>query len=42
MIRVVLADDHAVVTRGLRALLRRKFTLLTTVQNGRGLVAEVL
>jgi hypothetical protein len=40
MITVVLADDHAVVTKGLEALLRRKFTLLRTVQDG--LVAEVL
>jgi hypothetical protein len=42
MITVVLADDHAVVTEGLGGLLRRKFTLLSAVQNGRAVVAEVL
>jgi hypothetical protein len=41
MITVILSDDHAVVTKGLGALLRRKFTLFRTVQDGRGLVAEV-
>ena len=39
MIKVVLADDHAVVAEGLAALLRDKFTLLRTVYDGRALVA---
>jgi hypothetical protein len=42
MITAALADEHAVVTKGLGAVPRRKFTLLRTVQGGRGLVAEVL
>jgi DNA-binding NarL/FixJ family response regulator len=39
MIRVVLADDHAVVAEGLATLLQNTFTLLKTVHDGRALVA---
>ena len=42
MIIVVLPDDHAVVTKGLGVLLREKFTLRRSVQDGRALVVEVL
>jgi hypothetical protein len=42
MIMVALAYDHAVVTKALGALLRRKFSLLRTARDGRALVAEAL
>lgn len=38
MIRVLLADDHAVVAEGLGALLRRNFELVGIVRDGRALV----
>jgi DNA-binding NarL/FixJ family response regulator len=39
MIRVLLADDHAMVAEGLSALLKDSFTLLGTVSDGRALLA---
>lgn len=42
MVTIVLADDHAVVAEGLGALLRKKFTLLKTVHDGRALVAAAI
>jgi DNA-binding NarL/FixJ family response regulator len=41
MTTVVLADDHAVVAEGLGALLKDKFKLLRTVNDGKALVAAV-
>lgn len=38
--RVILADDHKIVTEGLRAVLEPEFELLCTVADGRALVAE--
>jgi DNA-binding NarL/FixJ family response regulator len=39
MIRVLLADDHAVVAEGLAALLRDSFDLVGVVRDGRALLA---
>jgi DNA-binding NarL/FixJ family response regulator len=38
--RVILADDHKIVTEGLRVVLEPEFELLCTVEDGRALVAE--
>lgn len=38
---VVLADDHAIVTAGLKSLLEPEFELLEVVENGRDLVRAV-
>jgi DNA-binding NarL/FixJ family response regulator len=38
-IRVLLADDHAIVSQGLEALLKQRFELVGTVSDGRALVA---
>jgi DNA-binding NarL/FixJ family response regulator len=38
LITVLLAEDHTIVAQGLEALLRDKFKLLGTVQDGRALV----
>jgi DNA-binding NarL/FixJ family response regulator len=40
-IRVLLADDHAIVSQGLAALLKQRFDLVGTVSDGRALVAAV-
>ena len=40
MIRVLLADDHAVVAEGLAALLRESFELVGDVRNGRELLTS--
>jgi DNA-binding NarL/FixJ family response regulator len=40
-IKVLLADDHAIVSQGLEALLRQKFELVGSVNDGRSLVAAV-
>ncbi len=40
-IRVLLADDHAVVAEGLEALLNRSFDLLRVVHDGRALLDSV-
>jgi DNA-binding NarL/FixJ family response regulator len=37
--RVLLADDHAIVSQGLEALLRQRFDLVGSVRDGRALVA---
>lgn len=42
MIRVLLADDHAMVAEGLGSLLKEKFALLRTVNDGRALVDSTL
>jgi DNA-binding NarL/FixJ family response regulator len=39
--RVVLADDHAIVTEGLKALLEREFEIAATVANGRAAIRAV-
>lgn len=39
--KVLLADDHAIVSQGLEALLRQKFELVGSVRDGRSLVAAV-
>jgi DNA-binding NarL/FixJ family response regulator len=39
--RVVLADDHAIVTEGLKALLEREFEIAATVSNGRAAIRAV-
>lgn len=36
--RILLADDHKMVTQGLESLLRDEFELLATVENGEALV----
>ena len=38
--RVLLADDHRVVTEGLRGILEPEFELVGTVEDGRSLVRE--
>lgn len=38
---VILADDHAIVTAGLKSLLNPEFELLQVVENGRDLVSAV-
>lgn len=38
--RVLLADDHAMVTEGLKALLSDEFDLVDVVDNGRALIAS--
>lgn len=40
-IRVLLADDHAIVSQGLEALLQESFELVGSVRDGRALVASV-
>ncbi len=40
-IRVLLADDHAIVSQGLEALLQESFDLVGSVRDGRALVASV-
>jgi DNA-binding NarL/FixJ family response regulator len=40
-IRVLLADDHAIVSQGLEALLKQRFELVGSVSDGRALVAAV-
>lgn len=40
-IRVLLADDHAIVSQGLEALLQESFQLVGSVRDGRALVAAV-
>ena len=40
-VRVLLADDHAIVSQGLEALLRQRFELVGNVRDGRALVAAV-
>ena len=40
-IRVVLADDHAIVAEALEALLKTTFNLLTVVNDGRALLKSV-
>lgn len=39
--RVLLADDHAIVSQGLEALLQESFDLVGSVRDGRALVATV-
>jgi DNA-binding NarL/FixJ family response regulator len=39
--RVVLADDHTIVTAGLKALLERQLDVVATVEDGRAAVAAV-
>jgi DNA-binding NarL/FixJ family response regulator len=39
--RIVLADDHLLVTDGMTSLLRSEFDVVATVENGRELVAAV-
>ncbi len=39
--RVLLADDHAIVSQGLEALLQESFELAGSVRDGRELVAQV-
>jgi DNA-binding NarL/FixJ family response regulator len=41
VIRVLLADDHAIVSQGLEALLNQKFELVGNVRDGRALVTAV-
>jgi len=38
-VKVLLADDHAIVSQGLEALLKQRFDLVGTVGDGRALVA---
>jgi DNA-binding NarL/FixJ family response regulator len=40
-VRVLLADDHAIVSQGLEALLKQRFELVGNVRDGRALVAAV-
>jgi DNA-binding NarL/FixJ family response regulator len=40
-VRVLLADDHAIVSQGLEALLRPRFDVVGQVRDGRALVAAV-
>jgi DNA-binding NarL/FixJ family response regulator len=40
-IRVLLADDHAIVSQGLESLLQESFDLVGNVRDGRALVAAV-
>ena len=40
-IRVLLADDHAIVSQGLASLLQESFDLVGNVRDGRALVAAV-
>jgi len=40
-IKVLLADDHAIVSQGLEALLKQRFELVGSVSDGRALVAAV-
>jgi DNA-binding NarL/FixJ family response regulator len=40
-IKVLLADDHAIVSQGLAALLKERFDLVGTVSDGRALVSAV-
>ncbi|MDQ2773431.1 MAG: response regulator transcription factor [Acidobacteriota bacterium] len=40
-VRVVLADDHAIVAEALEALLKTSFDLLTVVHDGRALLKSV-
>ena len=37
--RVLLADDHKIVTEGLKGLLEPEFELVGTVEDGRALLA---
>lgn len=39
--KVVLADDHTIVTEGLRALLEPEFEVVATVDNGRAAIKAV-
>jgi DNA-binding NarL/FixJ family response regulator len=39
--KVVLADDHAIVTEGLKALLEPEFEIVATVENGRAAIKAV-
>lgn len=39
--KVILADDHAIVTEGLRSLLEREFQVVATVDNGRAAIRAV-
>src|SRR5579883_703857 len=41
MIKVLLADDHAVVAQGLEALLKDEFDLVGVVHDGRALIEAV-
>lgn len=41
MVRVLLADDHAIVAEGLAALLKDSFDLVNVVSDGRALVRAV-
>src|SRR5258707_683460 len=38
--RVLLADDHAMVTEGLKSLLSNEFELVDVVDNGRAMIAS--
>jgi CheY-like chemotaxis protein len=40
-IRVLIADDHAVVAQGIRELLRDKFDFVGIVHNGQALIEAV-
>jgi DNA-binding NarL/FixJ family response regulator len=40
-IKVLLADDHAIVSQGLAALLKQRFDLVGTVSDGRALLTAV-
>ena len=39
--KVVLADDHTIVTEGLKALLEPEFEIVATVDNGRAAIKAV-
>ena len=39
--KVVLADDHTIVTEGLKALLQPEFQVVATVNNGRAAIKAV-
>ena len=39
--KVVLADDHTIVTEGLRALLAPEFQIVAAVDNGRAAIRAV-
>jgi len=39
--KVVLADDHTIVTEGLKALLEPEFEIVATVANGRAAIKAV-
>src|SRR5271157_5549493 len=39
--KIVLADDHTIVTEGLKALLEREFEIVAAVGNGRDAIRAV-